>query len=367
MSLSTVRTVLEAAKHARVATLLWGAPGEGKSSFVRALADDHNLNYHLVLGSIREPTDLAGMPLRANDGFTDLAPPRWAQSLKEQPGLLNLGELTTCTPEMQAAMLGVVLERRVGDITIHPDTWIIADANPPDQAAGGFELEQPMANRFLHVKFSITTEEWTRGMLSNWVTPETEYPVVEQPTDSSRQMYALAATTFVSMMNDKMFRTEEKDVQPGTTAFPSPRTWEMVSRILPHIDSRDTAAQHMAVAGLVGEGAAVEFLTYLANADLPDPLDVLADPQSVTWADMREDQVWAVLRGVKAVAERDTTRWTDAWNVVVAAVDDSRADVGIVVVTDLFHARPDGIRMPSVTGKMIPLMERAGLILKRNT
>jgi len=47
-------------------------------------------------------------------------------------------------------MLGVITEKRVGDLPLPPETWIGAACNPAGQAAGGYELEPPMANRLYH-------------------------------------------------------------------------------------------------------------------------------------------------------------------------------------------------------------------------
>ena len=45
------------------------------------------------------------------------------------------------------ALLRVVLERTVGDLTLPHDVAIVAAANPPEQAADGWDLSPPLANR----------------------------------------------------------------------------------------------------------------------------------------------------------------------------------------------------------------------------
>src|SRR3954471_6329845 len=98
---------------ARVPMLLWGDPGTGKSSVVRALAADLGIPHEVVIASIREPSDFAGLPVVA-DGSVRFAPPSWARRLADEGrGVLFLDELSTAPPAVQAALLRVVLERTV--------------------------------------------------------------------------------------------------------------------------------------------------------------------------------------------------------------------------------------------------------------
>lgn len=106
---------LAVAVSAGVPVLLWGSPGTGKTSAVLALGEALEWPVETVIGSIREPSDFAGLPV-VIDGSVRLSPPAWATRLSASGvGLLFLDELTTAPPAVQAAMLRVVLERVVGD------------------------------------------------------------------------------------------------------------------------------------------------------------------------------------------------------------------------------------------------------------
>ena len=48
---------------ARVPVLLWGAPGTGKTSVIRAMAEALGWPCETVIASIREPSDFAGLPV----------------------------------------------------------------------------------------------------------------------------------------------------------------------------------------------------------------------------------------------------------------------------------------------------------------
>ena len=135
---------------AGVPAVLWGSPGTGKSSAVMALAESAGLRCEVVIASIREPSDFSGLPIIV-DGGVRFAPPEWAKNLADQgSGILFLDEISTAPPAVQAALLRVVLERVVGDLALPSNIAIVAAANPPDQAADGWDLSAPLANRFCY-------------------------------------------------------------------------------------------------------------------------------------------------------------------------------------------------------------------------
>src|SRR5207244_4181585 len=163
-------------------------------------------------------------------------------------------ELSTSPPAVQAAMLGVALERRVGDLLLPRAVQVVAAANPPERAADGWDLSPPLANRFLHIAYTPDTDGWIDGM---------------------------------------------------------------------------TAGFSLPASGLVGEGAAVEYLTWRREADLPDPAQVVADPTGVAWRSLDPSRVWAILAGVVGhSAGRGTVEaWRAGWGPLAVAAEMGKGDV----------------------------------------
>lgn len=169
----SVRAALAVAVAARVPVLLWGGAGLGKSSAVREMAEGAGLLCETVIASIREPSDFAGLPIVAQDGkAVSFAPPDWAQRLAAAgSGVLFLDEISTAPPAVQAALLRVVLERTVGDLPLPDQVTAVAAANPPEQAADGWDISPPLANRFCHLDWDLQAREWADGVLGGFSQP----------------------------------------------------------------------------------------------------------------------------------------------------------------------------------------------------
>src|ERR1043166_7890981 len=97
-------TVLRAAGRAGVAVCLWGDPGIGKSALIQAAAAADDVPCEIVIGSLREPSDFAGLPVVTEEGVR-LEPPSWAKRLHEaKAGYLFLDEWSTSPPAVPSAM-----------------------------------------------------------------------------------------------------------------------------------------------------------------------------------------------------------------------------------------------------------------------
>jgi hypothetical protein len=116
------------------------------------------------------------------------------------------------------------------------------------------------------------------------------------------------------------------------------------------------------VTGAVGEGPGLEFLSWLEHADLPDPEQVLADPDSFELPE-RIDRAYAALTAVAAVAitKGDAESWTAAWRVIARAAQ-AAPDVATLVARTLAMHRPEGAELPSAVLELTPVLRAAGLL-----
>lgn len=346
---------------AGVPVLLWGSPGTGKTSVVRALGESFGWPVEVVVGSIREPTDFAGLPVVV-DGGVKLAPPAWARRLADAGhGVLFLDELTTAPPAVQAAMLRIVLERVVGDLNLPGGVRVVAAANPPEEAADGWELSAPLANRLVHIDWPVDAAAVADGLAVGFAPPPASHHTGPDPVRLATARASVGA--FLKVRPALVLQVPTQAAQAGR-GWPSPRSWDTVATLLGMCDTEgaDDDVRATLIAGAVGEGAGIEFLSWLANADLPDPEAVLADPDSVELPE-RSDRAFAVLTAVAsvAIAHGDADSWTAAWRVLAKATN-SAPDVATLVAQSLAAARPAGAALPPEVLQLTPVLRAAGLL-----
>jgi len=326
-----------------VPVLLWGPPGVGKTAHVYSLGRQHKMKVVGLVASLYEPADFAGYPVPAEDTMKFL-PPSWVEELCEG-GILFLDEINTAPPAVQAALLRVVLERRVGDVKLPDSVHIVAAANPPELAAGGWELAPPLANRFVHLQFKPNASHWVSEFPSYWGNPPT-VPGLEE-AQWQRQRALVAA--FIHRRPELLLQLPG---EAGQTSFPSPRTWDYVSRLLTTCPDEPEEF----VLGAVGFGAGSEFLTWRRSLDLPTPQQILDGHPLPD----RPDAAFVALMALAAFVQESPTQ--DSWAKAVEIAASVAPDVAVVVLKGLLKARKKEWPVPMAINKLVPSLKAAGLL-----
>jgi len=355
--METTVQALAIAVQARVPVLLWGAPGTGKSSVVRQLGAELGLPVETVIASIREPSDFAGLPV-VTEGGVRFAPPDWAVRLAGAGrGILFLDEISTAPPAVQAALLRVVLERTVGDLELPAEVALVAAANPPEEAAGGWELSPPLANRFCHLEWRPHARSVAEGFASGWraVSPR-RFDAAEAERALARERAALAG--FLTARPDLALEVPAR--RAGRRAWASPRSWEFGLRLwCAGLTTGVPEVALLLLEGSVGPGAAAEWVTWRREADLPDPEALLAAPERFEVPE-RGDVLFAVLGAVvTAVAGKlSQERWRAGWRIIAKAAERA-PDVAVFPARTLLRAGEGTGWLPEGAGRLLPVLELA--------
>ncbi|UNT00375.1 MoxR family ATPase [Streptomyces tubbatahanensis] len=353
--------------------LLWGEPGIGKTAALTQLARSLDLPLTTVIASVHEPSDFSGLPVVGADPAEEgipMAPPDWAVRLvRAGRGLLFLDELSTAPPAVQAALLRLVLERRIGALRLPPGVRIVAAANPRSSAADGWELSAPLANRFVHLNWTHDPETVVRGLGGTWpraTLPRLDGKKLPQAVDFARR----AVCGLLSARPGLVHRLPGNETRRGG-AWPSPRSWEtavcMVAFATAAGSSREVLS--LLVRGAVGDGPGLELMASLDRMDLPDPETLLADPSGAVLPE-RGDLRQAVLDGVvQAVRNRpEKSRWDAAWTLLVRAVETGAPDLVVVPANTLAALRRDDWDVPESIDRLagaVTLSQRADRAAKR--
>jgi hypothetical protein len=349
---------------ARVPVVLWGPPGQGKTSVIKQIAADQNRHLEVILASIREPQDFAGLPM-LSQGVATLMPPDWAKRLAEvKDGILFTDEVNTAPPSVQAALLRVCLDKVAGDCHLGDDTSVIAAANPPEQAADGWDLAPPLANRFCHINWELPAEVFRDGLAGNWVSYSIKTP---QPKKLEEAMIAerAALAGFLASRPDLTTVLPKTSAEQGR-AFPTPRSWEMVAILAGWITACDLepSVRRIAVMGCVGTGAAAEYISYRDNIDLPNPEEIIASPRNFVIPN-RMDKIYVIGASLMAVLRNNMTkeRWDAVGIVLERIADGGNPDLAVTFARDWLRERPKGaVPDPALIKALVPILTEAKMI-----
>lgn len=213
---------------------IWGPPGVGKSSIVASIAKKRNLDLLDIRASLLDPTDLRGIP-EIEAGKAIWTPPSFLPQDPNSKGILFFDELNAAPPLVQASLYQLTLDRRIGEYQL-PDGWrILGAGNRAEDASVVFRMPAALSNRFVHIDFEVNVDDW-----AEWATVNKIHPLV---------------IGFIRFRREMLF-----DMNNYDRAFPTPRSWEMVSDTLKTFgDFKDIED---VIIGIVGEGASIEFLAF---------------------------------------------------------------------------------------------------------
>ena len=251
MKPSRIAEVVGRLLSSRWPVFLWGPPGVGKSSIVRSVAANKELLLIDIRAALLDPTDLRGIP-SIQDGRAVWCPPSFLPSDPTSSGLLFFDELSAAPPLVQASLYQLTLDRRVGEYVL-PDGWrIVAAGNRAEDASISFRMPTALSNRFVHLDFEVDYDDWR-----SWAITAGIHPLV---------------LGFLATRRELLFSMTNTD-----RGFPTPRSWEIVSDALGSMGGWKTAADF--VAGIVGEGAGIEFVAYCQHAIQEEAIRaIIADP-----------------------------------------------------------------------------------------
>ncbi|MBD2612661.1 MoxR family ATPase [Nostoc punctiforme FACHB-252] len=190
-------------KNLQISTMIWGSAGIGKSSIVKQIAQEYEIEFTDVRLSQLAPTDLRGLPVAENE-ISKWYPPEFLP--RSGKGILFLDELNMAPPAMQGVAQQLILDRKVGSYVVPSDWFVWAAGNRKEDRAAVFDMPAPLANRFLHLEVQADFDSFKAYALEKGI---------------HEQIIA-----FISFRPTLLHK-----IDPQQPAWPSPRSWEMASAL----------------------------------------------------------------------------------------------------------------------------------------
>lgn len=262
-----------AIRHGR-RVLIKGKPGVGKSDIVGQVTAELGADLILMHPAISDPTDFKGLPAVWPGGeeahflpFGDLS--RLCKATKQTVAFLD--DIGQAPPAVQAALMQLVLARSVNGTKIADCVTFVGATNDTSHMAGVSGMIEPLKSRWdTIVELEVSLDDWC-----DWA------------IDHAMPAELIAFIRFRPALLSDFKPTKE------LRNSPSPRGWASVGSWLA-VSVKDLEV----FAGAVGEGPAVEFLSFLdMYASLPSLDAILLDPDGAEVPD-KPGALFAVSTGL---------------------------------------------------------------------
>lgn len=260
--MSTHQEIVQAALFARKAGLslqVEGQPGIGKTAIGIELAQHWKIPYVIVGMAQTDSIEMQGaLVVTECNGvrIADFLPmAKWVDAT-HQAFVIILDEYGQAPIALQNAASDLLLNKRVGSTSLHPDTFVIATSNRQSDRAGTSRRPSQIINRSLVMELSISSQDWIEWYLST-----TPHPLV------------------VGFLNFRQDLLNTFDPRQSDKPYASPRSWVMWSELLR--SGLPKVLWLACASGLIGEAPALEFMAFSRLTDeCQDPILLLKDPSA---------------------------------------------------------------------------------------
>ena len=250
---------------AGIVPMLHGSPGIGKSQIVHQIAQQYGLELIDLRLSQCDPTDLAGFPqideARKKAGYLPMDTfPLEGESPKAgyNGWLLFFDEANSAPKAVQAAAYKILLDRKIGQHSLHKNCALVAAGNLETDGAIVEEMSTALQSRLSHIELQVDSDSWVE-----WA----------QKSDVHHMI-----TSFIQFKPGQLY-TFKADHTDKTYACP--RTWEFANRVMKVTEDKPANRLPM-LSGTLSEGVAREFLTFVKiYDDLPKPAQIMANPETI--------------------------------------------------------------------------------------
>ncbi|MCL2128857.1 MAG: AAA family ATPase [Treponema sp.] len=331
--------------HTGIPLMIWGPPGNGKTSACKSAAIQIGTDMITVIASVSEASDIGGIPYigEAESPTGKIrkelhaASPYYIKKANEKEGqLIFLDELTTAPPSVQAPLLNLVLnkaiESPIGRFTVPDSTYIVAAGNY-NNVVGTHNMSMALMNRFTHLHHRVNIELLREGFVSGW-----KNDVNIKINSKSEQIdkllkYRLAFSNFIKAQPDLAEKMPEELIVETDVAYPTPRSWEFATIILSVLDQNAFELLEELVYGTVGIEAGRHFMRFIQDykgleIDIP-ALAGKEDEFKLPYPD-RHDHVSQIMSSVVYYLNEDPFKYKELWVKTVNTLHDHNYD-GIIM------------------------------------
>ena len=254
------KVLVEDCMNVGLVPLLKGSPGTGKSSIMYAIAKSRNLKLIDIRLAQIDEVELNGFPDLSGDKATykqfDIFPTEGDTPPEGYDGwLLFFDELTSADKVKQGAAYKIILDRMVGQESLHEKALCVAAGNLLSDKAVVNNMSTAMQSRLIHINMGVDKDKWVDWAIQSGIDNRVISFIEYQPSNLHK------------------FDPSHQD-----DTFACQRTWEFCSRLIkPYKELHHSKLALLA--GTISEGVAREFKAF---CELSEGLikfeDIMLDP-----------------------------------------------------------------------------------------
>ena len=302
LNLEQSAQLIEAIGH-MVTVLMQGDIGTGKSSTLGELSarlpTHHGVYFDCTTKDLGDMMIPSLQSIEA-DGCVRMIPNEELGVHLEQPVILMIDEFGKANPSVKNAMLRLMLERKIGSYSLHPDSIVFATTNKGSEGVGDM-LPPHARNRMTVIQVRKTDHmDWIEWGINNGIDATLLGWVKDNP-----QLMASFEDVKDPDENPYIFHPKQQ-----RAAFVTPRSLHAASDILKQREAFDDQTLTAALMGTIGDRGAMDLMSFVKLADqLPSLQSVKDDPKNAKVPDSAAAICMVVYRTLAAL-EKD---WLNAW------------------------------------------------------
>ncbi len=262
MNIEQAKKASEIIVKAGLVPMLWGPPGIGKTTMVKQLAEQHEVEYKSLTTNLLMLDHLTGIPFNQDNKMIFSRPDNIPENGK---GFLLIDEITDGMLSIQKMLYSLVLERSCNGHKIGNSWRILAAGNRPSDGSGSSMLPSALITRMIHIGTCCEVPDFTKQLPEN----------ADIDVNSWVENFALPnkinpfIIAFLKSFSHRIYHFQA-----------IPRTWEMLSKILSVYNKPDSIL-HEIILGVIGPETGHEFFGFYKLAQqIPSIDSILNDPEN---------------------------------------------------------------------------------------
>ena len=324
-----------------------GKPGVGKTAIVEQVARRRGMDFIKSHPALDDPTDGKGLPwFEKGKGASFVPIGQFAKVLAAtKPTVWLLDDFLMAGDAVQKTYMQWLHGRECAGHVLPACVQIVIATNDRMHKAGAGGMLEPIKSRATIVELVEDFDEW-----ATWLLAQTEIDGVALPPDLVAESIAFLK------FKPTLFCAFEPNVDLKNS--PNPRTWVKAIKWLTREMSPAVAVA--ALAGTVGEGAAIERVSFREMyRQLPTIDQILTDPAGVQIPKDKPSVLYAVARG--AATQVTVKNFVNAATFALRLHDAGAGEFATLMMMDAAKRTPAITQLPeygtmiitSPLGKMI--------------